>query len=227
MRADTPATDLADLDYARSIAHEFRNRLLPLATALDALWEEFGRATPDAARRAQLRERIDRSVDRLQSFAADTVRVSAALAPEPLELLAVAREAVDATAAERNGCIQVVVEVAAAVRILGARREWVAAFVNLVRNAAQARAGTGTVWISNATDDLGGVHVYVDDDGPGVPEELREQIFSLGHSTRGGTGLGLAEARRTAQRADGQLLCEPSPRGGARFHFRLPRRSLG
>ena len=216
--------DRTDLHYARSVAHEIRNLILPLSTALNGLWEELAQPEPTPARRQKLKERITRSVDRLGEFATEAVKLSAAVAEEELRVADVVAEAIRATESERNGRINVEVDVGPT-RITGSVRDWTSVFVNLLRNAAQVRAGPGTVWISVAPDTLGGCHLYVDDDGPGVPEELREQIFDTGHSSRGGTGLGLAEARRTALLAGGTLTCEDAPQGGARFHFHLPRRS--
>lgn len=73
-------------------------------------------------------------------------------------------------------------------------------------------------------------HIRVDDDGPGVPEAMREHIFepfSRLDSTRskrsGGYGLGLAIARRVAERHGGRILCGAAPGlGGARFELQLP-----
>jgi signal transduction histidine kinase len=217
--------DLGDMSYARSVAHEIRNLTLPLATGLSALWEELGQDQPDHERRQKLRQRIDRSLDRLNEFATEAVKLSAAVAEEEILLSDVVAEAVQATESERNGRIAVELREIGTRKIVGTRRDWSTAFINLLRNAAQSRAGKGVVVISTLTDDAGGLHIYVDDDGPGIPEELREQVFAFGHSTRGGSGLGLADARRTAQRSAGTLVCEASPQGGARFHFSLPRRS--
>lgn len=217
--------DLGDMSYARSVAHEIRNLTLPLATGLSALWEELGQDQPDHERRQKLRQRIDRSLDRLNEFATEAVKLSAAVAEEEILLAEVVAEAVQATESERNGRIAVELREIGTRKIVGTRRDWSTAFINLLRNAAQSRAGKGVVVISTLTDDAGGLHIYVDDDGPGIPEELREQVFAFGHSTRGGSGLGLADARRTAQRSAGTLVCEASPQGGARFHFSLPRRS--
>lgn len=68
--------------------------------------------------------------------------------------------------------------------------------------------------------------LIVDDDGPGVPVEDRERIFSafvrLDHSrgrTTGGYGLGLAIVGRIAQAHHGRVWVESSPEGGARFLF--------
>lgn len=219
------APDRTDLHYARSVAHEIRNLVLPLATSVDALWEELGRAEVDVARRQQLRGRITRSMDRISEFANEAVRLSAAVAEETFALAEVVGEGVRATEVERNGRIAVHADGLGDSRLYGARRDWIGAFLNLFRNAAQVRADRGAVWVSVVRDEVGGMHVYVDDDGPGVPEELRERIFEPGHSTRGGSGLGLAEARRAALLAGGTLACETSPRGGARFHFSLPARS--
>lgn len=217
--------DLSDMSYARSVAHEIRNLTLPLSTGLNALWEELGQDQPDHERRQKLRDRITRSLDRLNEFATEAVKLSAAVAEEEIALVEVVSEAIKATESERNGRISVQTTGIETRRILGTRRDWSTAFINLLRNAAQSRAGKGTVVISTLIDDAGGLHIYVDDDGPGVPEELRERVFDFGHSTRGGSGLGLADARRTAQRSGGTLVCEAAPQGGARFHFTLPRRS--
>ncbi len=74
------------------------------------------------------------------------------------------------------------------------------------------------------------VRVTVSDDGPGVPDELRERIFvpgfrgagSGGRPDRaGGAGLGLALARRLARGAGGDVVCDAAD--GGRFSILLPR----
>jgi signal transduction histidine kinase len=221
-----PVQESTDAHYARSVAHEVRNLLLPLQTAVGGLWEELGSDRPDLERRSALRGRIERALGRLADFASETVKLSTALVPETLRLADVVAVAIEATAVERNGRI----EVSSALReerVVGARQDWTHAFTNLLRNAAQVRKGSGTVWVSAFVDDAGGLHLYVDDDGPGVPVEQREQVFELGYSLHGGGGFGLASARRAAHLAGGTLQCEDAPQGGARFHFTLPRRSVG
>jgi signal transduction histidine kinase len=74
------------------------------------------------------------------------------------------------------------------------------------------------------------VEIAVDDDGPGVPQVIRDRLFEPFVTGRGrdaarpGTGLGLAIAHRTVARHGGDLRYERSERGGARFVVRLPRR---
>ena len=67
------------------------------------------------------------------------------------------------------------------------------------------------------------VQVLIDDDGPGIPSELREHVFrafeSGGH---GGTGLGLTIARDIARAHGGDIVLEASPLGGLRARVWLP-----
>ncbi|HWG91271.1 MAG TPA: ATP-binding protein [Candidatus Thermoplasmatota archaeon] len=76
----------------------------------------------------------------------------------------------------------------------------------------------------------GDVVVAVDDNGIGIPPDRREEVFHPFQRLHppgrysGGTGIGLAVARRIVERHDGTLTVapEPSPLGGSRFLLRLP-----
>jgi two-component system osmolarity sensor histidine kinase EnvZ len=73
------------------------------------------------------------------------------------------------------------------------------------------------------------VEVVVDDDGPGVPPESREEVFKpffrlegSRNPDTGGVGLGLTIARDVARSHGGDLVLEDSPLGGLRARLRLP-----
>ena len=67
------------------------------------------------------------------------------------------------------------------------------------------------------------VQLIVDDDGPGIPSNRREDVFKPFESGRdGGTGLGLTIARDIVRAHGGDILLENSPMGGLRARLRLP-----
>jgi signal transduction histidine kinase len=100
---------------------------------------------------------------------------------------------------------------------------------NLIANALDAceESGTGScIRVAAAPRDQG-VAITVEDDGPGVPQELRERVFDPLFTTRtgtGGSGLGLAIARDLAEGAfGGRLTLTALPRG-TRFELWCPER---
>lgn len=99
------------------------------------------------------------------------------------------------------------------------------AIYNLVDNALRYGDGLVEVCVSSSN---GLVRVTVSDNGPGVPEELRERIFerfyrleaSRSRST-GGTGLGLAIVKHAAEVMEGSVTVADSSLGGAAFTVTL------
>jgi signal transduction histidine kinase len=98
--------------------------------------------------------------------------------------------------------------------------------VNLLRNAREAieetpKAG-GVVRVSFRDGD--DAVLRIEDDGPGIPERMRETLFQpfVGSGRKGGTGLGLAVSRELAQGHGGDLVLAESTAGGAAFELRLP-----
>jgi signal transduction histidine kinase len=95
-------------------------------------------------------------------------------------------------------------------------------FLNLLLNAAQATEGRGTISVSVAHQD-GFCVVGIADDGPGIPAHVREKVFRPFFSTKtGGTGLGLANARRVVEEHGGSIAIECPETGGTRVIVRLP-----
>ncbi|MBI5498539.1 MAG: PAS domain-containing protein [Deltaproteobacteria bacterium] len=92
--------------------------------------------------------------------------------------------------------------------------------LNLVRNAGEAVAGRpgGTVRLATARGDDGRVLLTVDDNGPGVPADLRERIFEPFFTTKdAGSGLGLSGSRAALKEHSAELHCTEGTLGGARF----------
>jgi two-component system, NtrC family, sensor histidine kinase HydH len=100
-------------------------------------------------------------------------------------------------------------------------------FINLITNAYQAMDGKdGRLRIAIAPERAkgkAGVGVTVEDTGPGVPPELREQIFNpFVTSKQGGVGLGLAIVAKILDDHRGWIRLETDDSKGARFRVFLP-----
>ena len=96
---------------------------------------------------------------------------------------------------------------------------------NLIGNAMRY---AGKVEV-DATHDQGWLTIVIDDDGPGIPEESREEVFKpfvrldgARNLDASGTGLGLSIARDIARSHGGDVTLEDSPLGGLRAVVRVP-----
>jgi signal transduction histidine kinase len=114
----------------------------------------------------------------------------------------------------------------APVRVTGDERLLARALRNLTDNAL--RHAATRVSVSTALS-AGTAVVTVDDDGPGIPSDRREQVFErfarLDDSRArdsGGTGLGLAISREIVEAHGGSLRIDDAPMGGARLRIELP-----
>ncbi|CAM2065289.1 Histidine kinase domain-containing protein [Sulfidibacter corallicola] len=94
--------------------------------------------------------------------------------------------------------------------------------LGLVANGAAMCRTNGTIRL-HAQTSQNEVTFSVEDDGPGVPKELREKIFQPFFTTReNGHGLGLAVAQQIARAHGGRLSVGDGGLGGARFSLQLP-----
>ena len=101
------------------------------------------------------------------------------------------------------------------------------AFLNLVQNAYEAmedHGGTLRVEARLAThDDRNGVQLVLADTGPGIPDELREEIFNPFVTTKkSGVGLGLSIVSKIIDGHHGSIHVENAPKGGAVFTLFFP-----
>ena len=88
-------------------------------------------------------------------------------------------------------------------------------FGNLFRNADEHADGPVTITVG----DLEG-GFYVEDDGPGIPEDVREQVFEAGYSTgHDGTGFGLSIVEEIVDAHGWEISLTESDAGGARFEI--------
>jgi PAS domain S-box-containing protein len=101
------------------------------------------------------------------------------------------------------------------------------ALSNLVSNAIEAcgrDSETGSVITVAERIENGRLIMDVTDDGPGIPEDVKERLFTKFYSTKGskGTGLGLVITRKVAEEHGGKLEVTSEPGKGTSFRILIP-----
>ncbi len=210
-------------EMAAALAHQIRT---PLASAL--LYAAH-LSRPDLGlddrRRfgARLTERLrhlERLVNDMLAYARGGCFGVAELEAEALaEAL---RRSVEAQVVARRGKLEIRMD-ASGVRVRGSRDALVGALANLVGNALEAGGEGAWVGVRFEVAPEGGLVCRVEDDGPGIPEPLRERVFEPFFTTRpDGTGLGLAVVRAVVEAHGGTVAVETGSRGGACIRLWLP-----
>jgi two-component system, OmpR family, osmolarity sensor histidine kinase EnvZ len=193
------------------VSHDLRTPLTRLRLTLamlpkDDAWDE------DVIEMTADVEEMERMVGGYLAFA----RGEGTEQAKPVDLSAMLTDV--ATAARRGGAnieIKVPDTLTVSLRADAVKR----AITNLVDNA---RRHAGRVMVSAVARGRS-VLVNVDDDGPGIAADRREDVFRPFQSgSTGGTGLGLTIARDIVRAHGGDISLEDSPLGGLRARVRLP-----
>lgn len=223
--------------FAADVAHEIKNPLSSIRSAIDTL-----RRIEDAGQQRRLLAIIADDVgrlDRLISDIADASRVDAELSrtpTEPVDVAGILRVLAEIHAATRDedGPVIVVDAPDGKLEVAAVESRIVQVLRNLIANAVSFSPPRGVIRIS-AVEDGPMVEAAVEDSGPGVPEGRLEHIFERFYSERPrgerfGThsGLGLSISRQIVQALRGRITAENRHDStgrviGARFVVRLPK----
>ncbi len=213
---------------AATVAHNIKNPLSSIKTIVQLMREDEGLMTKYSEDLALINSEVDRlsqSVTDLLGFSKPTAPAVASVdLAEVLDRVIL----IFRPEAERHG-IRVDLEVAARpLWVRGNEAVLSEVFQNLVVNALEVSKALSRVAL-RADIVVGAerrrVCVQVDDEGPGIPSEIQQKIFTPFFTTKQkGTGLGLAVVQRRVMDLSGEVTCiSPiSARGGARFEVRLP-----
>ena len=220
--------------FAADVTHELRNPLASLRSAVDGL-----ERIEDPALRKQLLDVVRQDVvrlDRLIGDVSEAARTDAELARarfEPVDLGPLIEQVVSGWEHRREtGTVRLAFARPrrASTIVIGEPGRLARAIDNIIDNAISFSPADGLVEI--AAIHVGDrILIRVDDEGPGVPDELREAIFNRFHSVRPDSesfgrhsGLGLAIARAIVEGHDGEIDVadrDDAP-SGARFTINLP-----
>ena len=217
----------ANRELIRNLAHEIRNPLGGLRGSAQLLERELER--PELREYTQV---IIKEADRLQ------VLMDRLLTPHrppriaPLNIHEVLERVRSLVLAEFPDGISIERDYDASLPDLhGDKEQLIQAVLNVVRNAAQALNGKGEiqfrtraarqVTLAKQRHKLA-LELQVIDNGPGIPEELRERIFyPLVSGRDGGSGLGLTLSQTFVQHHHGTIECDSKP-GRTCFTIMLP-----
>lgn len=196
-------------EFASVISHELRSPLSVAQGRIQLLKEDGMDDT------GQNLEKITRAMDRMESILEDTLALARkGDTVSETDLIDIE------TVAQR--CWNVVETEKAALDLgeqfsLKADRDRLRHILeNLFRNAVEHSNGDVTVRIGRFNHD----GFYVEDNGPGISEEKREQVFEAGHSTgEQGTGFGLTLVKRISEAHGWEVTIVEGTQGGARFEF--------
>jgi two-component system sensor kinase FixL len=215
------ATALARLgEMAAVIAHEVRNPLAAVRGAVQVIGSRLPQASTDAAIIKEIILRIDGLNDLIQDLLVFARPPAPRKAPVDLRnLLDSVIELLMRDPAFAGLDVRVAGEVAP---VHGDANLLTIAFQNLLINSAQAMQGRGVVRVA-LSEGHGWHHVEIADSGPGLPEEIRANLFRPFKTTKArGTGLGMATAKRLAELHGGRIDVTCPPAGGTVVAIHLP-----
>jgi PAS domain S-box-containing protein len=192
-------------EFASVVSHDIRNPLMIAGGRMDLLQEDC-----DSEHLAP----IDRALSRMETLVED--------------LLTLAREGERVSEMEPvalgdllERCWQNVETASATIqarsdRTIHADRSRLAQLLeNLIRNAVEHGGDDVTITVGELDDGL-----YLGDDGPGIPEDERENVFDAGYSTaEDGTGFGLSIVKQIADAHGWDIRVTEGTDGGARFEI--------
>jgi signal transduction histidine kinase len=236
LQATTAALQEADKrkdEFLATLAHELRNPLAPIRTAVQLLGLK---ELPDS-RRARAREIIERQVEHLVCLIGDLLDISRItrgmirLHREPVMIGAVIASAVETTrpvidARRHKLTLELPDEL---ITVEGDKVRLVQIVGNILHNAAKFTDAGGRILLKVTRESSQAV-ITVKDTGIGIPRELTPRIFDLfarvhaaPEHSEGGLGIGLALVRRLVEMHGGSVMVHSDgPGRGTEFSVRLP-----
>jgi signal transduction histidine kinase len=206
---------------AATLAHELRTPLTAITGFAAVLRERLAGRPKDV----ELAGKIERGVSDLETVTRRLLSFTETpeLSKRRVRLCDIVDSALEMLPADDRGAVSLLPDGAGgSLSVDGDALQLRQAILNLVRNACEAAGENGSVRITlrRKGDEA---QVEVEDNGPGVPQDLGTRVFLPFFTTkRGGTGLGLAYSEKLVRAHGGQITLDGGPGKGAVFTIRLP-----
>ncbi|MBS1159034.1 MAG: ATP-binding region, ATPase-like:Histidine kinase N-terminal [Proteobacteria bacterium] len=217
----------ASRELIRNLAHEIKNPLGGIRGAAQLLEHEL--ANPSLKEYTQV---IIKEADRLQDLMQRLLTPHRAMLPTTVNIHEILERVRSLLTAEFPGSLEMRRDYDTSLpELIGDREQLIQAVLNIARNAAQAMGGEGEIILR--TRSLRQItlvkkryrlamEIKVIDNGPGIPDDIRERMFyPLVSGREGGSGLGLTIAQNFIQHHHGTIDCSSRP-GKTVFTLRLP-----
>ena len=210
---------------AAGVAHDLRNLLTPLSLSADIVLSGGADEAMLMEAARDIGEGVRTSTELIQTL---TEMVQRRVSPaSPLDLRALVYDSMGLMRRAASSC-RVELEVEEdPYWVLAARIKLQQVLLNLVVNARDAMKNQGRVLVRVGSGSLRGrpaAVLEVHDDGPGMPDAVRQHAFDTLFTTKGsdGTGLGLAIVRSVVEEAGGVVGIDSEPGRGTTVRVQLP-----
>ncbi|MFL5994697.1 MAG: ATP-binding protein [Streptomyces sp.] len=229
-------TERSHAELIATVAHELRSPLTSVkgfTATLLAKWERF----TDDQKRLML-ETVDADADRVTRLIAELLDISRIdsgrleVRRQPVDIGAAVGRHIQAYVAAGLAADRFLLRIEQPLPALWADPDKIDQVLsNLLENAVRHGEGTVTIDITPTESPREGeghenaaTSVTVSDEGPGIPEESMNRVFTRfwRGSKRGGTGLGLYIVKGIVEAHGGTITVGRGPQGGAEFRFTLP-----
>jgi signal transduction histidine kinase len=212
-------------DMARQVAHEVKNPLTPMRLAAEHLRRAWRDRVPN------FDEMLERSVDLIVRQTESLKRIATSFSDfarlpgrrrDPTDVAEIARRVLHLY--ENTPNLAVHAEIADGLpAVLADPDELHRVLVNLAKNAAEAVEGRGGRLSLRLRRDGDHLVLEVEDDGPGIPDDVLPRLFEPYFSTKtSGTGLGLAICKRAVEDLGGTIAVRSAAGAGTTVTLRIP-----
>jgi len=215
-------------EMAAGIAHEIKNPLTGIASAITIINDDFSASDP----RKEILGEVLEQVKRMDKTVNDLLFFGKPAEPEPVctDLNSVLRKTLIFASQHRGskgGVIEKVMDIQEDIPpVYVDPKQIQQVFLNLILNAIQAMQSGGVLTIKTALVQEGQqkwVTVTISDTGPGIPEQILGKIFTPFFTTKAqGTGLGLAICHKLVTQQGGTIRVESKDGKGTDFYIQLP-----